>query len=90
MEIFEEEEKSFASPYGHIAYRTGIISRGWETGNFWYFHALKSPKGLYNLFEQHIQPIFENTSKIGARSFAQTISHIGPLMRGNYGRETRG
>ncbi|OBT85763.1 hypothetical protein VE02_05833 [Pseudogymnoascus sp. 03VT05] len=40
-------------------YRAGIMRSGWKIGNFWYFHALKSPKGLFNLFVQHIQPIFE-------------------------------
>lgn len=30
--------------------------KGWTIGNFWYFHALESPKGLYNLFLGHIQP----------------------------------
>jgi hypothetical protein len=59
MDIFKEEEKSFPSVYGSAVYRADIMRRGWKTGNFWYFHALKSPKGLYNLFVQHIQPIFE-------------------------------
>ena len=59
MDIFEEEEKSFPSVYGSAVYRAGIMRRGWKIGNFWYFHALKSRKGLFNLFVQLIQPIFE-------------------------------
>lgn len=57
--IFEEEEKSLSSPYASATYRTDIMRKGLKTGNFWYFHALKSPKGLYNLFWQHLQPMFE-------------------------------
>ncbi len=59
-DIFEEEEKNFSSTYGSATYRTDIMRRGWKIGNFWYFHALKSPKGLFNLFRQHVQPIFES------------------------------
>lgn len=39
-------------------YRTNIMRTGWKIGNFWYFQALDSPKGIYNLFLQHIQPRF--------------------------------
>lgn len=59
MDIFEEEEKSFFPTYGSATCRTDIMRRGWKIGNFWYFQALKSPKGLFNLFRQHVQPIFE-------------------------------
>jgi hypothetical protein len=31
---------------------------GWKIGKLWYFHALDSPKGIYNLLLQHIQPRF--------------------------------
>ena len=34
------------------------MRNGWRVGNFWYFHALDSPKGLFNLFSQHIYPLF--------------------------------
>ncbi|KAG0645020.1 hypothetical protein D0Z07_9191 [Hyphodiscus hymeniophilus] len=59
-DIFEKEEKSFPPTYGSATYRTDIMRRGWKIGNFWYFHALKSPKGLFNLFRQYVQPIFES------------------------------
>ncbi|KAH9212706.1 hypothetical protein DL95DRAFT_391203, partial [Leptodontidium sp. 2 PMI_412] len=58
-DIFEEEERKFSPTHGSATYRTDIMRRGWKIGNFWYFHALKSPKGLFNLFRQHVQPIFE-------------------------------
>ncbi|PVH73310.1 hypothetical protein DL98DRAFT_552741 [Cadophora sp. DSE1049] len=59
MDIFEEEEKSFPFVYGSAICRADIMRKGWKMGNFWYFYALKSPKRLYNLFVQHIQPIFK-------------------------------
>lgn len=59
-DIFEEEENKCPLAYGSVIYRTDIMRRGWKIGNFWYFHALKSPKGLFNLFRQHVQPIFES------------------------------
>lgn len=78
MNIFEEQKKLFytaatLSPYKHATYRTYIIRKGWEIGNFWYYHALRSPNGLFNLFQQHVQPIVEDSLKIHSRNFAQTV-----------------
>jgi hypothetical protein len=58
MEIFEEEEQLFPPRNDATSYRTNIMRKGWKIGNFWYFQALDSPKGLYNIFRDHIQPIF--------------------------------
>lgn len=33
---------------------TGIMKRGWEENNFFYFLALDSISGLYGIFIQHI------------------------------------
>lgn len=30
----------------------------WETGSFWYFHAIKVPKGMYRVFNGNVQPLF--------------------------------
>jgi len=60
IEVFEEEEKLYPPLYGCNSYRTDIMKKGWRTGSFWYLHALRSPKGCFNLFRQHIQPIFDN------------------------------
>lgn len=46
---------------------------GWKTGNFWYFQALDSPKGLYNIFRDHIQPIFA-PSHDGDSDFPRIVS----------------
>jgi hypothetical protein len=43
------------------------MRRGWKIGDFWYFQALDSPKGLYN-----IQPLFE-PSHVGGTSFDQVL-----------------
>ncbi|RAH80324.1 hypothetical protein BO86DRAFT_410877 [Aspergillus japonicus CBS 114.51] len=58
MDIFQAEEKRYLPLFDDSAYRTSIMRRGWEVGNFWYFHALDSPKGLFNVFRDHIQPRF--------------------------------
>lgn len=58
VDTFEEEEKSFPPRGGVDSYHTNIIRNGWKIGNFWYFQALDSPKGLYNIFPDHIQPNF--------------------------------
>lgn len=59
MDVFAEEEKLFPPIYDSPTYRADIMRSGLKIGNFWYFHALNSTKGLYNLFCQHIRPIFE-------------------------------
>lgn len=49
---------------GTSSYRTDIIRAGWKIGNFWYFEALNSPKGLYNIFRSHIQLIFASSHNV--------------------------
>ena len=64
MEVFEKEEKSLPHMNGNSSYRTDIIRTGWKIGNFWYFEALNSPKGLYNIFRGHIQPRFASSHNV--------------------------
>ncbi|KAH7157503.1 hypothetical protein B0J13DRAFT_171481 [Dactylonectria estremocensis] len=33
-----------------------IMRAGWDSGNVWYFNALETFSGLYNIFIQHVQP----------------------------------
>ncbi|PKY07201.1 hypothetical protein P168DRAFT_295141 [Aspergillus campestris IBT 28561] len=54
--VFKEEEKSFPLNDNSC----------WRTGSFWYFLALNSPKGLFNLVHQHIHPIFDSTHPISS------------------------
>ncbi|OTB18818.1 hypothetical protein K445DRAFT_8841 [Daldinia sp. EC12] len=54
FDIYEEEEMA----------RNGALLQGpvmrhvWETGGFWYFHAVHVPKGMFRLFNVNIQPLF--------------------------------
>lgn len=38
--------------------RSSMMEENWKVGAFWFFHALESTKGLYNIFRQHIVPRF--------------------------------
>ncbi|OGE46469.1 hypothetical protein PENARI_c242G12223, partial [Penicillium arizonense] len=73
MDIFEEEEKLFPPINNTYSYRTTLMRNGWQVGNFWYFHALDSPKGLFNLFRQHIYPIFAPSRQV-VSDFSRVIS----------------
>jgi hypothetical protein len=44
LEAFEQEERGMV---GEALYQAPIIR---ETGSFWYFHAINSPKGLCRVF----------------------------------------
>jgi hypothetical protein len=73
VDIFEGEEK-LCPPINNVySYRTTLMRNGWEIGNFWYFHALDSPKGLYNLFRQQIYPIFSPSHEIDSE-FSRLVS----------------
>lgn len=41
--------------------------------NLWYFHALDSPKGLFDLFSQHIYPFFAPSCQ-SKDDFARVVS----------------
>lgn len=73
--VFEEEEKQFSPINNDHSYRTNLMRNGWQIGNFWYFHALDSPKGLFNLFSQHIYPLFAPSSQ-SKDDFARVVSNF--------------
>lgn len=75
MEAFENEEKL---QYGTSMerdnlLRTRTMRRAWETGGYFYFHALESPTGLFNLFLQHIWPRFP-ASTAARTGFDEAVS----------------
>ncbi|PWY68987.1 hypothetical protein BO94DRAFT_560856 [Aspergillus sclerotioniger CBS 115572] len=72
MDAFEEEERSLKR--GKALNLSHILRKGWETGSFWFFHALDNPKGLYNIFLDHIQPIFAKLDDPGMAEFERTIA----------------
>jgi Phosphotransferase enzyme family len=55
LEAFATEEKKMV---GQTLYQTRIMRSCWESGAFWYFQAVNSPKGLYRIFNHHIQRLF--------------------------------
>ncbi|KAK2865300.1 hypothetical protein FQN49_003716 [Arthroderma sp. PD_2] len=62
-DIFGEEEKGFGPNNDVELYRTSIMRRGLRTGTFWYLQALDSPKGLFNIFRDHIQQSFTSSHR---------------------------
>ncbi|KAG4433685.1 hypothetical protein IFR05_010824 [Cadophora sp. M221] len=74
VDAFENQERMFPRGNGDELYRTRIMRRGWTTGNFWYFHALDNPKGLYNIFLQHIQPMFTVLDDTGMADIERTLA----------------
>ncbi|QKX57558.1 uncharacterized protein TRUGW13939_04675 [Talaromyces rugulosus] len=74
MNVFEEEEQAHSQAGHKTLGLASIMRKGWEIGNFWYFHAIQSPKGLYNLFLEHIQPRFAKIDGAGMAEFERTIS----------------
>lgn len=72
--IFEEEEKLCLPFFDVSSYRANIMRKGWKIGNFWYFQALDSPKGLFNIFRDHIQPIFSASQSEHPAEFSRIVS----------------
>lgn len=61
MEILSAEERNLgpaASGKLLLPRLSDVMNRGWETGTFWYTLALSSPSGLFNIFHEHIRPLF--------------------------------
>ena len=54
MTEFSQQERLITSEVS----RSAIMEENWNLGSFWFFHALESTKGLYNIFKQHIMPRF--------------------------------
>ncbi|RAH59988.1 hypothetical protein BO85DRAFT_467618 [Aspergillus piperis CBS 112811] len=74
MEVFDQEEQNRSQAGKKILGLASIMRRGWATGSFWYFHALETPKGLYNIFLDHIQPRYSKLDDAGMVEFERTVS----------------
>lgn len=70
MSVFEVEEKALGSD----ACYADMMRAGWNTGSFWYFSAIDSFSGLYNLFLQHIQPIYGTTAAREWKEFERSVA----------------
>lgn len=55
FDAFEQEERVIV---GETLYQTPIMRRCWQIGSFWYFQAINTPKGLYRIFNEHIQRLY--------------------------------
>ncbi|XWW97823.1 hypothetical protein V2A60_005810 [Cordyceps javanica] len=55
LAIYEEEEKKRR---GGSTRETTTQRRVWNNGSFWFYKAVVIPKAKYNLFNWHIQPMF--------------------------------
>lgn len=68
MEAFEHQEKLQSGwklqRDNDDLPRTCTMRRVWDTGSFFYFHALESTTGLFNLWGRNIQPRFSNVGNI--------------------------
>ena len=75
FDCFEIEEKLYFSTGSKIL---GIhtIKESWNSGRFWYFHALDNPKVIQNLFFQHIKPKLE-----GSETYIEQTEFIEVLYR---------
>ena len=56
-EYFDAYEAEEMARNGAVLH-TPVMRRVWETGSFWYYQAVKVPKGMYNIFNRHVQPLF--------------------------------
>lgn len=54
LDIYEAEERR----RNGFVFQAPIKRRVWKSGGFWYFHAVSVPKGMYNIFNRHVQPLF--------------------------------
>jgi hypothetical protein len=75
MTIFKEEGRRMCRMFENATYRSNIMESGWRIGKFWYFCALNSPKGLFNVFRQHIQRIFAPMDMLTADFERSTSSY---------------
>ncbi|CZS99684.1 hypothetical protein WAI453_002381 [Rhynchosporium graminicola] len=57
IDVFEREERALLGA-GQKLQQAPMMRRCWESGAFWYFQALNSPKGLLSVFTEHIQRRF--------------------------------
>ncbi|KAL3419067.1 aminoglycoside phosphotransferase [Phlyctema vagabunda] len=54
FEIYAVEEKT----RNGALYQAPIMRHVWEIESFWYFQAVKVPKGMYRIINSNIQPLF--------------------------------
>ncbi|KAL4865558.1 hypothetical protein BDV12DRAFT_210982 [Aspergillus spectabilis] len=74
MDMFKEEERTCLMNGNSTFNLTHTMKSGWVAGKSWYFHAPDSPKGLYNILLDHIQPRFTTLDDPGMGEFERTVT----------------
>ncbi|KAI9721625.1 MAG: hypothetical protein M1828_005116 [Chrysothrix sp. TS-e1954] len=59
MSALSKEEDQSCVKNAHGLSISSIMQRGWELNTFWYSFALQSPTGLFAVFYNQIEPMFE-------------------------------
>jgi len=73
MDALRMEEKLLSTPGQEALLRTRIMENGWDTGKYFYMHALDSTVGLFALFWQLIQPRFARSQLLN-ETFDRTFA----------------
>lgn len=78
FDAFDREQISFPSMQNRdVSLTTDVMRKGFETGHFWFFHALDNPKVACNLFFQHVLPIFAgSTSEESVAEFNVCLAQL--------------
>lgn len=76
FDAFDREQSSFF-PMQDTSPTTDLMRKGFETGHFWFFHALDNPKVACNLFFQHILSIFASSiSENNVAEFKECLAQL--------------
>lgn len=70
VSAFEVEEEASGSTASYAE----MMRNGWDVGSFWYFNAIESSSGFYNLFLQHIQPSYGPEAARGWKGFERSVT----------------
>ncbi|KAL2755358.1 hypothetical protein ACRALDRAFT_1076969 [Sodiomyces alcalophilus JCM 7366] len=70
ISVFRVEEEACGSTTSYAE----MMSKNWELGGSWYFTAIDSLNGLYNLFLQHIQPRYGPEAVQGWKEFERSVT----------------
>ncbi|KAG7148048.1 hypothetical protein HYQ46_003091 [Verticillium longisporum] len=70
ISAFQAEEEAC----GSITSYAEMMRKSWDLGSFWYFNAIESLSGFYNLFLQHIQPRYGPEAVKGWKDFERSVT----------------
>lgn len=80
FDAFDREQGSLSPLQNRdVSLTTDMMRRGFETGHFWFYHALDNPKVACNLFFQHILRMFAGA--ISENSMAGFNGYSAPFWK---------